>query len=83
ETENLLKLEPADMKEMLDEGKINQRLDALMRDEQVSSLYQKSLKEAIGKVPEEQRKSMADNLAKVVESPDYVQEIGKLPKWDQ
>ncbi|MFK3647807.1 hypothetical protein ACI2IY_05140 [Lysobacter enzymogenes] len=83
ETENLLKLEPVDMKEMLDEGKINQRLDALMRDEQVSALYQKSLKEAVGKVPEEERKSMADKLAKVVESPDYVQEIGKLPKWDQ
>lgn len=83
ETENLLKLEPVDMKEMLDEGKINQRLDALMRDEQVSALYQKSLKEAVGKVPEEDRKSMADKLAKVVESPDYVQEIGKLPKWDQ
>ncbi|MEH6418671.1 hypothetical protein [Pseudomonas sp. CGJS7] len=83
ETENLLKLEPADMKEMLDEGKINQRLDALMRDEQVSSLYQKSLKEAIGKVPEEERNKMADKLAKTVESADYVQEIGKLPKWDQ
>ncbi|QWP77095.1 hypothetical protein J5226_01425 [Lysobacter sp. K5869] len=83
ETENLLKLEPADMKEMLDEGKINQRLDALMRDEQVSALYQKSLQEAVGKVPEEERKSMADQLAKVVESSDYVQEIGKLPKWDQ
>lgn len=83
ETENLLKLEPADMKEMLDEGKINRRLDALMRDEQVSALYEKSLKEAVGKVPEEDRKSMADKLAKVVESPDYVQEIGKLPKWDQ
>ncbi|MGH8083302.1 MAG: hypothetical protein ACREP7_22180, partial [Lysobacter sp.] len=83
ETENLLKLEPADMKEMLDEGAINQKLDGLMRDEQISALYQKSLKEAVGKVPEDQRKDMADKLAKVVESPDYVAEISNLPKNDR
>lgn len=83
ETENLLKLEPADMKEILDEGKINAKLDEVMRNDQVSALYQKSLKEAIGKVPESDRKGMADKLAKVVESPDYVNEAGKLPEWDK
>jgi hypothetical protein len=83
ETENLLKLEPADMKEMLDEGAINRKLDHLMRDDQVSALYQKSLKEAIDKVPEDKRKDMADRLAKVVESPDYVVEASNLPKHDR
>ncbi|WP_242108288.1 hypothetical protein [Luteimonas aquatica] len=83
ESENLVKLEPADMRDMLDEGAINQKLDQVMRNEQVSTLYQKSLKEAIGKVPESDRKDMADKLAKVVESPDYVAEAGKLPAWDK
>lgn len=83
ETENLLKLEPKDTQEMFDEGKINSRLDALMGDEQVSALYQKSLKAAIDKVPESDRKDMADKLAKVVESPDYLAEAAKLPANDK
>ncbi|MGO1073466.1 hypothetical protein [Lysobacter sp. CA199] len=83
ETENLLKLEPADMKEMLDEGAINQELDQVMRDEQVSALYQKSLKAAIDKIPQDQRNEMADKLAKVVESADYVVEASKLPAHDK
>lgn len=83
ETENLMKLEPVDMQEMFDEGAINRRLDALMGDEQVSALYQKSLKAAIEKVPESDRKDMADKLAKVVESPDYVATANQLPANDK
>lgn len=83
ESENLLKLESSDMQEMLDEGAVNQKLDALMRTDEISGMYQDSLTEAVGKVPEDQRKRLADQLAKVVESPDYVAEASKLPAWDK
>ena len=82
ETENLLKLEQADMKEMLDEGAINRELDAVMKNPEISALYQKSLESAVAKVPEADRKTMADKLASVVESSDYVAQGAKLPAND-
>lgn len=83
ETENLLKLEQADTKEMLDEGAINRELSEVMGNEEISALYQKSLKSAVEQVPEGDRKDMADKLAKVVESGDYVAAGEELPANDK
>jgi hypothetical protein len=83
ETENLTKLEASDMGEILDESAINREIEKLMRSDTIAKDFSAKLDEAIGKVPESDRKALADNLAKVVESPDYVNELGKLPSWDK
>lgn len=77
-TENLVRLEQADMKEIFDERAINRELDSVMRNEQVAEIYQKNLSEAVGKVSDDDRDKMADRLEKVVTSEDYVIEANKL-----
>ena len=77
-TENLVRLEEADMREIFDERAVNRELEATMRDPQVAEIYQKHLKEAVGKVPEGERDKMADRLEKVVTSADYVVGANKL-----
>jgi hypothetical protein len=82
EVESLTQLEPADMKEIFDSAAINREIEYLMRREPIAKDFAAKLDEAVKAVPEADRKAMADKLAKVVESADYVAEISKLPSWD-
>lgn len=82
EVESLTQLEPADMKDIFDSAAINREIEYLMRQEPIAGDFAGKLDEAVKAVPEADRKAMADKLAAVVESADYVDQIAGLPSWD-
>ncbi|UNK42107.1 hypothetical protein MNO14_14335 [Luteimonas sp. S4-F44] len=82
-TENLVRLEQADMQEIFDERALNRELDSAMRNEQVAELYQSKLTEAVGKVPKDERNKLADRLEKVVGSADYVTAANQLEESER
>ncbi len=56
------KLTGKDVKEILDEGKVSEKIAEYMQDETISGRYESALKDAVGKIPESKRNEMKDKV---------------------
>lgn len=51
-----------DVKEILDEGKVSEKIAEYMQDENISGRYETALKDAVGKIPESERNEMKEKI---------------------